>query len=176
MKDRDQQPESSLIDQLAAALRLQLRTAFHWRWRIGELHLAVIVLAMTPVMTMVAGIVLSLKLDRSNRDLAIALAPRIAALDAAHSAIALRDTAAPLFTLPTISHLLTRMSEKLPPNAHVRMLSIDRDGGIVTQIDCNDPDALLSALRSDSEFGSLRMVGQAPAEQGVRVTLRQPGR
>ena len=94
----------------------------------------------------------------------------------AADAAATRSIAAPLLIRPTVSGLAERLARALPPDARLRQLAVEADGTIGMQIDSDDPDALRAALRGEPLLGSLRMTGQEPADNGVRVTLRSRAR
>lgn len=165
-------PSPSLAARIGRAVgsRLGMPPALRWRPR-GYLPALAMLAAIPPLTTLGATALAALQEGR-NRHLEQAAAPRLIALHDARLALAMRRRLAPLLTRPTLSGMIDRLAAVLPPDARLDLLALDANGAIEARIDCNDPDALRLALRGDPLLATLRMVGQEPAENGMRVVLR----
>lgn len=133
---------------------------------------ALAMLAAIPLLTATAAQGLAIRREARNRRIEVADAAPLAARAAAVGAMEMRSRVTPLFERPTLSGVAERLGAALPPGARVHLMAVDPNGSMALEIDCNDPDALRAALRGDRLLGSLRMIGQEPAENGVRVMLR----
>ena len=162
-------PTPSLAGRLAVALRSlrEARPARRWpSYRVSALLLAAI-----PLLTAIGAEGLAIAKDAGNRVVMRVAADRLSAHRAAIEAAAARMRIAPALTRPTASGLAERLAAFLPPGDRVRLLAIDDKGAISAEIECADPDALRAALAADPLGRRLRMTGQSPAADGVRIVL-----
>lgn len=173
MKMPDPAPSPpSLATQIGRALRSRFGVPRASRRRPRGYGPALALLAAIPPLTALAAEASAALREGRNRRLEHAAAPRLTALRDARRAAAIRRRLAPLLTRPTLSDMMDRLAAALPGDARLDLVSLDADGAIEARIDCNDPDALRAALRGAPLLAPLRMVGQEPADDGVRVVLR----
>jgi len=110
--------------------------------------------------------------DWQRAQLAATAGSQLRASAAWHERAAEATVVAPLLARQTVSEIMERFAQALPPGAHLNSITVRADSALLAEVDIADPDLLGSALSSDPLLRRLRTIGQSTAPEGVRVTLR----
>jgi len=133
---------------------------------------AALLLFSIPLTTTLSAKAATALVDWRRAELAEVSGPQLRASAAWQQRVAEAEIVAPLLARRTVSEVVERFAQALPPSARLHSIAGRAEGSLLAEVDVADPDLLRSALADDPLLRRLRTVGQSPAPEGVRVTLR----